>query len=307
MKNKLTLTVGIPAHNEANNIALLIESIINQNNKTYDLKSILVVSDGSTDKTVAIVEKYNKKDKKIQVFNRKERKGKANALNFIYDLNRSDLLFVPDADIVLKNTNCLDEMVSLFINDPNLNLVSARHIPMPTNKIMGKLAIYSYLSLEDAFIQYKNGDNFYTVMSASMISKKFADSFRYPSGTLSDQNYIYAQATREDFKKYKFAKKAEVVFTTVTSFEDWRLLGLRSVKGDKEDVVKHFGDKILEEYSLPKSLILKTQLKWFFKYPFYMLGSVLMNIFIRLFPLKRNKPKNGIWQSSRSSKIGIFL
>ncbi|PJE58456.1 MAG: hypothetical protein COU81_00660 [Candidatus Portnoybacteria bacterium CG10_big_fil_rev_8_21_14_0_10_36_7] len=307
MKSKITLTVGIPAHNEENNIGLLINSILKQEKKTYNLKAIVVVSDGSSDKTVSIVKKYAENDSRIKVVSRKVRLGKANGLNLIYDLNTSDLLFVPDADIVLRNKSCLDEMVLLFNKNPFLNLVSARHIPAPTKKFMGKFAVYSYLSLEDAFLQFNNGNNFYTVMSASMISKKFAKSFKYPTGTISDQNYLYAQATRKNLHKYRFAKNAEVIFTTVNTFEDWRLLGLRSVVGDKVDVSKHFGKAILEEYSLPKTLVLRTQLKWFLKHPFFMAGSVLMNIFIRLFPYKKFEPKKGIWQESKSSKVGIIV
>ena len=304
---KKTLTVGIPTYSDEQNLPILINSILNQEEDLFRLEKIIIVWDSISGNTINQVRELAIQDKRITIIENKERKGKANALNVIYELNKSDLLFVPDADVVLENENTLNEMVTCFENNPDVNLVSARHVPFSSPKLMAKFAIYSYLSLEDAFMHYNNGNNFYSVMSASMLSKQFADSFRYPLGTLSDQNYVYAQATRNNHNGYVFAKNAHVVFTTVTTFNDWRLLGLRSVKGDKQDVAKYFGEEILNEYSLPKSVILKTQFKWFLKNPFYMIGSVFMNVFIRLFPYKKYNPEDGKWLESKSSKIRIKL
>ena len=49
---KPTIEIGIPALNEEANIGYLIESLLKQDKSGYELKRILVSSDGSTDRTV---------------------------------------------------------------------------------------------------------------------------------------------------------------------------------------------------------------------------------------------------------------
>ena len=51
MNKKLTVSVGIPAYDEEANIKSLLEAILQQRQENFILKSIIVVSDGSTDRT----------------------------------------------------------------------------------------------------------------------------------------------------------------------------------------------------------------------------------------------------------------
>ena len=51
-RKKLTVTIGIPAYNEQENISCLLRSIIKQKAWSYRLQSVVVVCDGSTDGTL---------------------------------------------------------------------------------------------------------------------------------------------------------------------------------------------------------------------------------------------------------------
>ncbi len=320
---KSSVTIGIPAYNEERNIAALLRSIFSQKRNSYKLESIIVVCDGCTDKTVDIVGAFAKKNKQIlrpnglkQSFstNRKiklivgdQRRGKAIALNRIYALNKSDYLLTIDADIVLETDKVIDLLVKAIQKDPSLNIVGPRHVPVYPPTLMGKFAYVSYLSFEDAFLKLDSGNNFYAVMTANLIRKEFSKSFKYPKGTISDQNYLYAMATKDNRKGFKFVRNARVLFSPVSTFMDWRILGVRSVSGDKEDAVKHFGEEILEYYSMPKKIMIQSLIKWFLKSPVYTLGSVLMNLYVRMFPYEKVKPKDGKWELATSSKQLIKL
>jgi glycosyltransferase involved in cell wall biosynthesis len=52
------LTVIVPAYNEENNLGKTLHSIIEAD---YPIKQIIVVDDGSTDKTYTIASKYKRK------------------------------------------------------------------------------------------------------------------------------------------------------------------------------------------------------------------------------------------------------
>lgn len=306
-RHKQSLTIGIPAYNEGRNIGHLIKSILDQNQENFKIDRIYVVCDGCTDNTVEIVRTLSKKYQFIKYIARKKRFGKAEALNKIYDLNKSDYLLTIDADLVFTNNISLENMMEEITKNKNVQVVGPRHIPALQKSLMGNFAYVSYVSFEDAFLKFNSGNNFYAMMGAGLMRKSLADSFRYPNGTISDQCYLYAKATRKNKNGFRLVKSAEVYFWPVSTFKDWRLLGMRSVIGDKEDLAKHFGRDILKEYSIPKKLFYASLIKWFIKSPFYTTGSILMNLYIRKFPYKKVTPKNGIWETTISNKKAIYI
>lgn len=302
-----TLSIGIPAYNEERNIAALLHSIIKQRQENYELEKIYVICDGCTDNTAQVVKDLSKKYPFIKLHNHKKRKGKADALNRIYELNESDYLLTIDADLIMLNKKCIDNMILEITKNKLLNLVGPRHIALKPKTLMGKFAYVSYRSFEDAFLKINKGNNFYTMMGAGLMTRELSNSFRFPKETISDQSYLYAMATRGNKNAFKLVLESEVMLRPVSTFKDWRILGVRSVSGDKQDLVKHFGRDILKEFNMPKKLYFMSLLKWLIKDPFYTAGSILMNLYIRKFPYKKFVPKNGMWETTVSSKEGIVL
>lgn len=311
---KVTLSVGIPAYNEEGNIKNILETILRQKQISYHLENIYVVCDGCTDNTVNIVKSLSKKNPKISVIERTIRSGKVGALNKIYKVNKSDYILTIDADLVFTKDDDIEELVKVIKSDKKLNFVGPRHIAVKPKSIMGMFAYYSYGSFEEAFLKINNANCFYSVMGAYLLTKKFSKSIRYPKFAQADQVILYAMATRKSkYSKFghpggfRFVWKSAVKFRTVTTFYDWRVLGTRSVVSDKANTVNYFGEGILDEYYMPRNLYIKSLLKWFFKNPFFLTGAVLMNIFIRKFPLKKKMPKNGMWETTMSSKEAISI
>lgn len=302
MRN-LTLSIGIPAHNEEQSIPLLLESILRQRCNSFVLSEVIVIIDGSTDKTYDAVKKFSQHDKRITIINRKRRAGKADALNLIYTRASSAYLLTIDADLYFESDLALEKMIQRLKKNSRLNLTSVRHKPIMPKSFMGKFAAYSHLILEDVFLKINNGNNFYSVMGMEMMPKRFYKSFQLPKYTLSDQCYVYAKATSENRYAFSLVNDEFAYFMPVQTFYDWRILSVRSVKGDKEDVVKHFGKGILSSYSMSKTMYFRSTLKFFIKSPINTIGAILMNIFIRLFPYKKLVVKKGMWQMTRSSKV----
>jgi glycosyltransferase involved in cell wall biosynthesis len=225
-----------------------------------------------------------KKSNKIKVIERKIRSGKADALNIIYKTSKTDYLLTIDADVVFMGDKNLDLMIDTMIQDPKINLVGPRHIPASSKTWFGNFARVSYQSFEDAFLRINQGNNFYAVMTTELMRKRFYKSFTFPRGTVSDQCFVYAKAIEKGLHGFKLVPDAKVMFGTAQTFHDWRILSARSISGDKKDVVKHFGKWVLKYYSMPKYMYLQSLIKWLFKSPIYLIGAVLMNLYIRKFP-----------------------
>lgn len=307
--NKYTLTIGIPAHNEGGNIGLLLDSILRQKHTSYSLRKIIVACDGCTDNTVSVVRSYSNRFKnKITVINDGNRLGKAVRLNQIYKKADTDLLLTLDADVVMATDMEVEKMVQKMNRSRKTLVVGARFIPAPQKSNWGKISIISYKSFEDAALKLRNGNNFYTLVGgASLIRKALYKSFLFPKGVVSDQNYLYVMATLNGKDGYRLAKNTRVWMRTVSTFHDWRVLGVRSTMSDKASISSYFGKEVLKEYKMPKKILIQSIAKFFIKSPILTAGSVLMNIYIRIFPYKRSVPENGIWELTLSSKIGILL
>lgn len=92
------ICVVVPAHNEEKTIETTIATLLEQN---YPNKEILIVNDGSTDGTAAIVTPYAASGK-ITSINRSVSGGKAAALNTGIAATHAEIIVVVDADSALQ-------------------------------------------------------------------------------------------------------------------------------------------------------------------------------------------------------------
>jgi glycosyltransferase involved in cell wall biosynthesis len=97
---KYLLSIVIPAYNEENTILLLLDSVLSVH-MGYIAKELIVVNDGSTDKTREILEEYAGKHKteNIKIFNQNRNQGKGTALHKGIAMATGDFVIIQDADL----------------------------------------------------------------------------------------------------------------------------------------------------------------------------------------------------------------
>ena len=81
---KLTVTIGVPAFNEGQNMRFLLRSLLKQTETNFIVQKIIIVSDASTDNTNEIIS--NTKDSRVQLIVNKVREGQINSQNKIFSL-----------------------------------------------------------------------------------------------------------------------------------------------------------------------------------------------------------------------------
>lgn len=123
------VSIIIPAFNEESNISGAIESCLNLN-YPKDLREIIVVSDGSTDRTDEICKTYAKRG--LIRFFKKERGGKASALNLGLKKARFELFATLDADSVYTR-EALVKMVKYFEDEYVAAVTPAMRVSNPKN------------------------------------------------------------------------------------------------------------------------------------------------------------------------------
>lgn len=100
----MDVSIGICAYNEESNIGNLLNNLRRQFiPKPFNIREIIVVSSGSTDRTDEIVQKIAEKDARIKLVSEKVRRGKAHALNLFLERAKGEILIVVSADTEPKN------------------------------------------------------------------------------------------------------------------------------------------------------------------------------------------------------------
>ncbi len=110
---KPTVSIGIPAFNEGNNIGFLIQELLDQTTQDYELKSIVVASDASTDNTDSVVQSFN--NEKVKLIPNAVRQGQAAKQNQIIEACETDILVLLNGDILLEGKDFIGNLVRPII------------------------------------------------------------------------------------------------------------------------------------------------------------------------------------------------
>jgi len=95
--SSLSCSVIIPCHNEEGNIRRCVENVPHMGDNT----EIVVVDDGSKDKTTAIVKDMQNKIKNLRIVSYMPNKGKGYAVRTGFDAAKGDILIILDADMAV--------------------------------------------------------------------------------------------------------------------------------------------------------------------------------------------------------------
>lgn len=295
--NKLSsLTIGISALNEEKNIANLIYDLLSQKNKNFKLKKIIVISDGSTDKTGKIVRDIN--SKKITLITHKKRMGKYYRENQITSMTNTDALAIFDADIRIKDKNLLEKMVNVVSN--GADLASTRVFSNNRHTFFEKLLSERMDFQDRLFTNFNNGLNVYTCHGVARIfSKKLYKKIKYKPH-IGEDAYSYFYAIKHNFK-YSYVKNTQVLINVPSNLKDHLKQGVRYLNSRKE-MAKLFGSKLTtENYTIPKKLYSSELLISILNSPFYFGLYILVNLYTRFCSLIK-RDSSVLWDVATSSK-----
>jgi cellulose synthase/poly-beta-1,6-N-acetylglucosamine synthase-like glycosyltransferase len=130
-----TCSILIPAHNEEKVIAATVESMLRLEYPAEKLK-IIVVNDGSTDRTGEIVLRYAREDTRVMLFNVPKGqggKGKSRALNLGLEEVASDIVAIYDADNT-PDKHALRYLVTQLVQHKELGAVLGKFRTVNKNK-----------------------------------------------------------------------------------------------------------------------------------------------------------------------------
>lgn len=304
MNKKTTVTIGIPAYNEEANIKNLLLSLLRQNTNNLILEEIIVVSDGSIDRTVKYAKSISKKDKRIKVVDRENRVGDRLIKNEILELANSDILIMLDADVLPVNKVFIEKIVKPIRYNSDISLVGAETIPLPANSFFEKVIANSHMFKKSIYCKINNGDTVYLCHGrARAFSKKLYKNLKFPADCPEDAfSYLFA---KKHGYKFAYTTAAKTWFRAASDINERKsqseafLLGIKRLEN-------YFPKSFLkEEFSIPKIIVLKSIGKSLLKQPIMTLTYVAWLVYIHLF-LSSNMSKADKWQIATTTKKLIW-
>ena len=135
------VSVIIPAYNEEKTIQLTIDSILKSDYPKNKL-DILIVDDGSSDKTYEKALEY--KNKGVRIFKQEVNGGKGKALNRGIKESKGDFIFTMDADTTVDKKSL--KIMTRYFKNPEVVSVTPAMVTRETKTIVQRVQSVEYLT-----------------------------------------------------------------------------------------------------------------------------------------------------------------
>lgn len=170
------ISIIIPVYNVENYLEECLKSVINQ---SYKRLEIILIDDGSTDKSGKICDKYKFIDKRIRVFHTKN-EGVSHARNVgIENANGKYINFIDSDDYISKDM--IEFLYNLIKKErADIAMCSAYDVYDSNINISAKQNIYLCLDNHDAFYYLLQPKYFGNGIWNKLISKKLFKNDRFP-------------------------------------------------------------------------------------------------------------------------------
>lgn len=307
-RTSLTLpkvSVGIPAYNEQENIVGLLQSLVAQIRGGLHLAEIVVVSDGSTDRTDQLVRGFASRFPLVRLVADGRRLGKAARLNQLFRYLKGDIFFLFDADVMPQGYRVLSRALRHFAA-PEVAMVGLDKKPVAASCLVERLVNTWDQLWHGIRIHYRGGDNIHNFSSCAFaIRRNFARQTRLPVAALSVTKFLYLTALANR-QRIHFSPASVVYFRSPTTIGDY-LLQLHRFQNVKQANVRHFGQWAAAVYHVPLPAVLGGMLRGIFRSPLISLLSLSFHVGLQLLPYPGHQrlAGRGLWPMAVSTKRGI--
>ncbi len=272
------VSVMMPAYNAENTISVAIKSLQYQ---TYSNWECIIVNDGSSDRTLEIINKLASLDSRIKVFSFDKNKGRGEARQLALVKCQGDFLAMLDADDWYYHDK-LEKQVNFFLNNPDVDLVSCGMVIQKDNQCVGVRGIGN-----NKILSFDKPAKVPVPHASSMFRKNIIKNHNYDSefklgqdmdflrrimlgrkyAKLNFPGYVYDEYISNNYKKisqsYRFSAKSYLKFIGTYPITAILNFSLEYVKFFRLILmVKLYGfDKVLRIRSLPISEELSIEFK----------------------------------------------
>ena len=183
MGNEKLISVIIPVYGVEKYIHQCLDSIINQSYKNLE---IIVINDGTRDRSDEIAKEYAQKDSRIRIYDY-ENGGLSVARNRGLDLAKGDYISFVDSDDWLHPDFYMKLAGALETNDADIAKCSIIETDTVTERVIGFQK--SIAKKADFDLYFSKGGMLWIVVWNALYKREIVKCVRYPAGINFEDNY----------------------------------------------------------------------------------------------------------------------
>ncbi|PNW26869.1 glycosyltransferase family 2 protein [Formosa algae] len=176
---ELYVSIIIPSFNREQLIAETLESVLNQ---TYKYWECLIVDDGSTDDSKAIITSFSKSDSRFKLITRNRLpKGAPTCRNIALEQSKGDYIIFLDSDDLLS-PNCLEHRVFRFNQHLDLDFIVFKSLLFNDPKnVLSYNKLWNMTTEEDNLLRFLRFDAVWQT-AGPIYKREFALKFPFTEG-----------------------------------------------------------------------------------------------------------------------------
>ncbi len=292
-QKKHEVVVVIPAYNEEDVILRLVGEVKTQTTTSFNLIKIVVVSDGSTDKTVEIIEKM--KDKKVEVWHDKKRLGKAGRLNQVFKRLNNEILIIIDADVKLANKEVLENLVKEF-DHKNIQLVSGQIRPGEPKNILQK-ALVSGANMMREIIETGNLEMYKCTGALRAFRNSFYKKIEFPN-VFAEDVFPYLVCRQRNLG-FAVTSKSLVYYQMPLTLKSY-VKQMKRYLGARKNLESVFDkDMLKKEFYISPVIKIRVVILRLIKDPIYTSLYLIITLIPKFFSSTHVRENSGLWQRTR--------
>ena len=210
LQARITVDVVIPALNEERCVEGLLHNVMmSGKHDWFQIQNIYVISEASTDQTDDIVQRNARRDHRIKLIRKPERKGKYDSINLAFSITSADVVLFIDADVRCADENSIAKLLHHF-RDEKSALVQGGLVRVHPGFTIhaAKLAAHFDWILVDK-IRRRKAMSWWSIDARVMaLSRDFYRQLVLPC-SLADDQFIFYSCIQ---KGYKFIWADDAIF-----------------------------------------------------------------------------------------------
>lgn len=302
MRKKKSITVGIVAYNEEENIEAMLKSVLAQKQQGYVIEKIIVISDGSTDDTAQIISGL--RSKQITLYARAKRIGESAHLNTIFQKASSDIVVLFDADVVLSSPDTISCLIVGFERGDNIMYLGGNPQPTKGKTFIEKAVNISFEPYTQIRNQLHGADNPYGCDGRILaLSREFYKRVKVPHDTIANDNYMYFACHKLGYD-FLYIPEAVVYFRSPTTLAD-------QLRQNKRFIAAHIRmERLFDPQAVRGAYHIPLRAKWpivatLLKHPILSLSIYAINTYCAIRARIEERRMNALWAIAKTTKKEI--
>lgn len=295
-----TVIVAVSAFNEESNIGNFISSVLKQAEENFVLEKILIICDGSIDKTAEIVRSF--KHSKLELREYKERTGKSARLNEIYSGLKNDILVQSDADVIFSHPFVVRDIIAPIVENDDVGMCGGNPRPVKAVTFTEKAVNCTFEAYSSLRGSLRGGDNIFSVDGRLLAYRKeLVKKIVVPSDMIANDAYTYFCCVTMGYK-YKYVDSAVVLFRSPQNLKDQIKQNTRFLSAHIR-MKKYFPQEVVnKEWYIPKKIILINMSKQFLRHPVLSAYIFVVNRYCSFISAKKEKELTAKWDMAYTTK-----